>query len=702
MYAYYNRLIRRNQGSGRCYFYVNPGEPCSFAKDGLIKCYGRIGIYEEKTPLILNGLYDDKKELFIVDSADYPKDSDKAIEMLLEYVEEDLTEGQIERLTEVMKPDAFLFAEKIDAEGLIMKALKSRNSKKNAELSKKILQTICKFKEQESVTKELMALDVPLDRIEVLYRKEISIEKIKEDPYRIFTAYDISILSAEKLAMKQEWFDEYDIRRLKGFVLDSMNRLTQNGDTCVSPERLLRIVNFNFKQNGLYPTELNKYLLHLCVTQLEGSVSYHTVGNQTWIYKDRIWEEESTAISDILRLQAEKKDIRSWKDISEIEKKLRITYNEGQRAALKAVETSGVKILTGPPGSGKTATIKGMIQYFYLPESVRLAATTGRASRVMGQACGLKAETVNKMLQVRPFEGKNINSMDVDNPIQEKLVIVDEVSMLGVQLLSYLLAAVQSGTCLILGGDEDQLQSVEYGNVLHDLIESGKIEVYRLTEVMRQSGTICENAAYINHGESGKLIRDETFEVETCVDEKDMIDTLRQQYKSGDSQILCPVKKGIVSTESLNKWMEDTSREVMMNYGKKVFRKDDKVIMTRTDYDAGYMNGDIGYVKGVKDEMLIVKFDDRILYLDRQGIHDVEHADVVTIHKSQGSEFGRIYICLPAGAEHMMTRRLIYTAVTRAKKKVIVYTVEDLLQKAISNIKEKKRDSLLGYRLKNS
>lgn len=623
MYAYYNRLIRRNQGSGRCYFYVNPGEPCSFAKDGLIKCYGRIGIYEEKTPLILNGLYDDKKELFIVDSADYPKDSDKAIEMLLEYVEEDLTEGQIERLTEVMKPDAFLFAEKIDAEGLIMKALKSRNSKKNAELSKKILQTICKFKEQESVTKELMALDVPLDRIEVLYRKEISIEKIKEDPYRIFTAYDISILSAEKLAMKQEWFDEYDIRRLKGFVLDSMNRLTQNGDTCVSPERLLRIVNFNFKQNGLYPTELNKYLLHLCVTQLEGSVSYHTVGNQTWIYKDRIWEEESTAISDILRLQAEKKDIRSWKDISEIEKKLRITYNEGQRAALKAVETSGVKILTGPPGSGKTATIKGMIQYFYLPESVRLAATTGRASRVMGQACGLKAETVNKMLQVRPFEGKNINSMDVDNPIQEKLVIVDEVSMLGVQLLSYLLAAVQSGTCLILVGDEDQLQSVEYGNVLHDLIESGKIEVYRLTEVM-------------------------------------------------------------------------------MNYGKKVFRKDDKVIMTRTDYDAGYMNGDIGYVKGVKDEMLIVKFDDRILYLDRQGIHDVEHADVVTIHKSQGSEFGRIYICLPAGAEHMMTRRLLYTAVTRAKKKVIVYTVEDLLQKAISNIKEKKRDSLLGYRLKNS
>lgn len=130
MYAYYNRLIRRNQGSGRCYFYVNPGEPCSFAKDGLIKCYGRIGIYEEKTPLILNGLYDDKKGLFIADSADYPKDSDKAIEMLLEYVEEDLTEGQIERLTEVMKPDAFLFAEKIDAEGLIMKALKSRNSKK--------------------------------------------------------------------------------------------------------------------------------------------------------------------------------------------------------------------------------------------------------------------------------------------------------------------------------------------------------------------------------------------------------------------------------------------------------------------------------------------------------------------------------------------------------------------------------------------
>lgn len=697
MVGLYYKTIYRNQETGETEFLITPTEHCDYAVDGLLKCHGKIGLYLKNIPIAVEGDFDGKK--FIVTKDTIPSNTEENVIKILEFITPDLTEIQKQKIAEKANNNLFDFVMKNDAMNTLLDILSK--SKTKEKLARKILRDIRKLKEKEEMTKELMSYGIPVDRIELLVRKDISLETLDKNPYLILLKFGISIDSAEMFSYKRLNVDEYSMTRMCGFVFDGMQYLTHIGYTCCTIEKLKEIVNMRMKHYGLYKTSVDEALINLCISELPDEIGYKIVNGEAYVYVNHIWNEESVAINHIARLLKDKVDYHYDKvTIDDVEKELGIKYNDGQRNVFNALKTSGIKILTGPPGSGKTAVINGLIKYFKDNKQgvVKLSATTGMASKVMSKACDDIAETANIMLNVRPFndtvQGRNLN-----NPVEADFVIVDETSMLGMQLFSVLTRSIKSGSILLLVGDEDQLQSVEYGNILHDLISTGLIEVYRLTEILRQSGTICVNAQRVNKGIQN-IIEDSTFEIHNCKCADEVMNLIEQTLDKDTSQILCPIKSGPLSTSSLNAKFQDTTNPIYAIYGRKTFRFGDKVIMTKTNYDKGYINGDMGYIIGKNtDESIVVQFANENINIERQDMHDMELADAITIHKSQGSEFDNVYIVLPQEATHMMTKRILYTAITRAKKKVYVYTIGDTLEDAIKDKAEKVRTTLLKERL---
>lgn len=695
----YYRTIYRNQETGVAKFQITPTENCQFVNDGLVTCIGKIGIYTRNIPIEVQGSYNTEEEIYYVSSDSLPVKDEHSTISILEYITTDLTEIQKDKLAKLAENDLFSFVEKKDAMKQIMDMF--NDEKKAKRVAQSIITHVKKLKAQEEVTKELMSYGFPIDRIEVLYKKELTLKKLDRNPYLLMLKFGIAIDNIEMYTARRLQMSEFSVVRLCGFLYDALVYNTRLGNTCCTLPYLVKIMNMRFKYHGMYQTVVDEALVNFCIESLTDEVAYRIVNDMPFVYLHHIWEEETIAVSHLRRLQSNKKDYTYNNfSVSDVEREIGISYNRGQKNVFQALHTSGVKILTGPPGSGKTAVINGLIKYFKENNNgvVRLAATTGRASKVMSKACNDDAETVNLMLNVRPFESQ-VQGRDLNNPVEADLIIVDEVSMLGLQLFSILVRAVRSGSILLLVGDEDQLQSVEYGNVLHDLIESGKAEVYRLTEILRQSGTICDNAQLINRG-SHALKRDVTFSIKTFQEPQEIIDELQKKFVKDVSQILAPMKNGTLSTFNLNTLFQDQTSMFVAAYGKKVFRVGDKVIMTKTNYDQGYINGDMGYVVGSNaDETVIVKFDTGNVTLDRQDLRDMELADAITVHKSQGSEFDDVHIILPLEARHMMTRRILYTGVTRAKKSVTVYAIDNALNLAIDDTAERKRITLLKARI---
>ena len=694
MNVVYYKTIFRNQKTGEADFYVVPKEQCSDAINGLLLCHGTIGIYMPKTPLEIQGLFYNGK--FFVDECIIPYKTRENTIKLLEYVIGDLSDTQISALADVIGDDIFEFTNKVNCKDLLVEAMSRLKNK--SKYAKTIINKINFLKNQEKMTVELIKADVSIAKIELLCKKGITLEQVIDNPYIVFSKYDIPIECAERIAFRNPNLDEYSMKRLKGFVYDAVLFLLDNGNTCCTLDQVTNITNRRLALHGIYETTVSKGLVNVCINELNNLMSYRIVDGNAYIYLNNVWAEETLAIKHIKRLQNNKHYFTNLVNIDDIENKLGIKYNKEQRNAFKAVESSGIKILTGPPGSGKTAVINGLIEHFGKNGVVRLAATTGMAAKVMSSACKREAETVNLMLNVVPFSDTTM-SKDINNPIEASLIIVDEVSMLDLQMLSILVQAIKSGSILLLVGDEFQLQSVGYGNVLHDLLASSSIETYKLTKILRQSGTICENAQKINKG-NYNVVCDSSFNLYRCDTNDDLLSIIKENIKSiNNVQLLCPTKKGNISTNSLNTLFQDSSKELLATYGNKSFFKNERVIMTKNNYGSNYINGDIGMVIGEEEEHLIVKFSDKTLCLSRQDMHNMDFAYCVTIHKSQGSEFSDVHIVLPEETSGMMSRRLIYTAVTRAKEKVSVYSVGNAFEDAVMNKGESKRLTLLTKRL---
>ena len=705
--AMYLHTMQRNRYDGSAQFQVIPQGNYDIHipnNRNRMDCIGFIQPYQCGMPVLLEGSWDGRQ--FHVTSDQYDIKTRDGIDTMLSWVSNqnlggNLTVHQIEKIIAACGNDLFrFFADDNCIPVLLDICKKSKNYEKVVQkLVNQIRQLMC----QQTFVAKLQQYAIPYDCIDKMLRKSVTLEEIREDPYIVFSRFDVPISAADAFACQECGLEEYARPRCLGYVYAAIRYLISQGHSCITMQQLMDTVNGRY-QKALNGTYFGPALINACILDLDQLCSYHTLNGTTYIYLNTIWAEESSALWHIKRLQNCSKKYKTDITVDDTIAETGIHYNAGQRAAFELLRTSGLKILTGPPGSGKTATINGLIHNFEANGNgtVRLAATTGIAARVMRDATNKDAQTANALLKVVPYDdvflGRNLN-----DPVDADMIIVDEISMIGIKLFSVLVGAAQSDSIVLLVGDEHQLQSVEYGNVLHDLIDSGEVEVCRLTEIMRQSGTICTNAARVNEG-IAQLDQDDTFQIKS-VSDSSILQLLSSDYNPSKSQIITPTTKGPMGTFAINRMIQahiNSHSPVVAVYGKHEYRLSDKIIMTKNKYNAGYINGNIGYIrKAYENGDLLIDFDGGSIRITRSDYCNMDLAYAITIHKSQGSEFETVHIILPETGKRMMTRRLLYTAITRAKQRVIIYNQGNSLGNAIADRAETPRLTMLKNRLNN-
>lgn len=434
----------------------------------------------------------------------------------------------------------------------------------------------------------------------------------------------------------------------------------------------------------------------------------------------------------LIRLQAEAADFRAdiGYEVAQFEKEAGIELHPNQTAAVRAAVENGLQIVTGGPGTGKTTIVKCIVHVFKnLGQRVALCAPTGRAAKRLSAATGEEAKTIHRLLDLDWKDGGGRFAYNNDRKLPLDVVIVDEVSMVDEYVFNALLSAMERGSRLVLVGDKDQLASVGAGNVLSDLIKCGRFPVSELTQIYRQSedSRIVVNAHRINRGEMPELDnRSSDFFFEEKEDAESIARTTSDlvtrrlpgylKVPPMEIQVLCPMKRGSAGTASLNRILQEKlnppSRDKKeARQGDTLFREGDKVMQTQNNYQqewvqtsggkvetgTGVFNGDIGVIVSINPQIMqfTVRFDDdKVAVYQYSDIEQLALAYAVTIHKSQGCEFDAVVVALDANYM-LQTRNLLYTAVTRAKKLVVIVGAKKTVAKMIRNNETARRYSLL-------
>lgn len=411
--------------------------------------------------------------------------------------------------------------------------------------------------------------------------------------------------------------------------------------------------------------------------------------------------------------------------IRDYQKREGLVLAEGQRNAIKRLLLENVLILTGGPGTGKTTSVKAIIDVYkqhYKRHSIGLAAPTGRASRKLAEVTGMEAFTIHRMIGMRPNEPEP--EFNERNPLPYDLIIIDEVSMVDVKLADLLLSAVADETKILFVGDTDQLPSVGPGNFLRDIFQAGVPHV-RLTEIFRQAreSQIVTNAHRVNKGKPILLDpkkddfyfigREEPAAIAETI-KQSILRFLRRGYSAEDLLVLSPMRKGEIGTENMNVILQETlnppsKHKQEVKRGKTTFREGDKVIQTVNNYEKYVFNGDIGVVKSIETEIdqetskeqhvLYCRINGEYVAYKDEEINQLELAYSITVHKSQGGQAP--IVLMPVSTNHyiMLARNLIYTGITRAEEKVVLVGTKRALEIAIKNNKIVKRNTMLKERI---
>ncbi len=492
----------------------------------------------------------------------------------------------------------------------------------------------------------------------------------------------------------------------------------------------------------------NKVVIKSIVQDENGNIffdseaeGYHTEAVYTGY--NYYMELNSAGLLSDLRLDFEIPDSEMEDELKKIEEKTGITLEESQRKAVKSAFNSGVAVITGGPGTGKTTIIRAIIDYYQnRGMQIELCAPTGRAAKRITESTGYKAQTIHRLLEFSGIPGDEGGTVlkfgrNAENPLECDAVIVDEMSMVDSYIFYALLQAIPHGTRLILAGDINQLPSVGAGNVLHDIIASGCFPVTELTKIFRQDeeSKIIENAHKIKEGEHiviSNKSRDFFFiprnNAESVIEElnKLILNNLPKflNIKPEEIQVLTPMRKYELGVENLNNKLQqamnppDISKKEKVR-GNIIFREGDKVMQIKNNYKIewkiygeggnflveegiGIFNGDMGTVKMINDfdEEMTVLFDDgREAVYGYNMLDELEHAFAITIHKSQGSEYPAVILPIMTGPKKLLSRNLLYTAVTRAKRMVVILGNINLVNGMIDNVEEQKRYTSFAERL---
>ena len=561
-----------------------------------------------------------------------------------------------------------------------------------------------------------------------------AVDAVMENPYQLIDdVFGIGFKKADAIARKVG-IAEDSPHRIRSAVLYALNIRAQSGDT-YAPETELTEEVAQFLD--VSREQVREALLDLA---LDGRIFKEVLDGERTVILSSYRRAEKTCALKVLQLcSCELAAIPSDPErlIARAEKAEGIVLSEGQKRAVVSSLGSGVSIITGGPGTGKTTIIKTILAL--LREAgitFRLAAPTGRAAKRMSQATGEDAQTIHRLLEYNYIEGEDrmFFARNAENPIESNCIIIDETSMVDILLMEGLLNAVRPGTRLILVGDADQLPPVGAGSVLSDLIDCGYVHSTKLTDIFRQAqeSMIVVNAHAINHGESPSFNTKDTdcFFLERGGD-KEIAQTIRQlceerlprYYEDLDAyrdiQVLTPTKKGPCGSVELNKLLQDSLNPPLPSkqekqFGERLFREGDKVMQNKNDYQLewkdiktmetgmGVFNGDMGIISCVDNDTgtISVLFDEcRMVAYDYSNLDELENAFALTVHKSQGSEFPVVVMPMTHFPPMLATRNLLYTAITRAKEGVVMVGKPQVPGAMVENTQGRKRKSGLGIRL---
>ncbi|WP_288909191.1 ATP-dependent RecD-like DNA helicase [uncultured Megamonas sp.] len=545
-----------------------------------------------------------------------------------------------------------------------------------------------------------------------------AIDIMEKDIYRLFQDIEgIGFLTADKLAFNLG-IQRDDKRRIISGIDYALMQLCNNGHCCI-PEMALVDKTAKILQVN------NQIIFTILKERIDnGSLNTEVVGGETLIYPPYLYYAEKKVAMRLLQLQQATEPlsednlslfIKVW------EKDNQIQLAQKQKEAIKACLHHGVLVLTGGPGTGKTTVIKGILSILKAQGlKIRLAAPTGRAAKRLRETTGQKALTIHRLLEANNLaQDDNLQlgfSKDIDDQLDADVIILDEVSMVDIVLMHHFLNAVPDGCRIILVGDTDQLPAVGPGSVLKDIIRSQKIPAIRLDEIFRQAQTsmIIQNAHIINAGRLPDIrkqysdfvfyeLNDDTSITQKILDlcTKDLphegFDVLK------DVQILSPMHRFLCGVENLNLMLQEQlnpkKNQDELKYSSQTFRVGDKVMHIRNNYQKNVFNGDIGFIQDINNEKLTVDYFDHIVTYEKNELNELTLAYASSVHKSQGSEYKVVIIPLSTSHYIMLQRNLLYTAITRAKQKVIIIGSKKALMTAIQSNRTQKRYTLLAERL---
>lgn len=466
-----------------------------------------------------------------------------------------------------------------------------------------------------------------------------------------------------------------------------------------------------------------------------GKLVRETLAGIEVIYLTRLYEAEIYCCKRLLEC---KKAVYS--EPSGLNKKLQIAarsskleYSPAQEQAVREAAQSGLLIVTGGPGTGKTTIVQGIVSIFGQMElKTLLAAPTGRAAKRLSEVTGQEASTIHRLLGagIDPHTGKLFFCRDSQNPLDADAIIVDEMSMVDIELLYSLLQALRPGTRLILVGDPDQLPPVGAGFPFSDMLRAGVLPAIRLTEIFRQAqeSLIVMNAHRVNQGIMPELrnvkkdffflpVRSEEQAAQTIVELCSTRLPNNMGIPAAQIQVLSPTKKGGAGTAELNRYLQQrlnppTPNKKERKYGDRIFREGDRVMQIRNNYDilwkkadgtvgAGVFNGDVGMIEAIdpENESVSVIFDDRTVAYDYTELGELEFAYAMTVHKSQGSEYRAVVLSAWNGSAYLLNRSVLYTAITRAKELLVIVGREATVATMTENAKVGRRYTGLKLRL---
>lgn len=603
---------------------------------------------------------------------------------------------------------------------------------------KKVAQIVESYEEDRELRKiilELAPFGITPNLCLKIYKKynNRAMKLIKSNPYRLAEdirgiGFKIADNLAQKIGIEKDSKD-----RISQGIIYVLKKALSEGHTFL-PEK--EVEKEAMKLLGVSMEKIDDCLLDLAYAQ---KIKLDKFNDELLVYLINYYLAENGVCKKLIELATfdfkKDKKIDVDKEIKDIEENDGIKLAKKQREAVTEALKNGVCVITGGPGTGKTTTINTIIKIFRRQKKeVVLAAPTGRAAKRMSETSNEEAKTIHRLLEMGySTDDDLIFFKNEDEPIKADVIIVDEASMIDILLMFNLVNAIKPGTRFIIVGDSDQLPSVGAGNVLRDIINSEVIKVIRLDEIFRQAqeSMIIVNAHRINNGEAPYLnVKNKDFFFLNAATNEEIVNTiiglvetrLPKFYKFDsldDIQILSPMRKGDIGVQNMNIILQrylnpPSERKTEITLNKRVFRVGDKVMQIKNNYTKswkneeetesgeGIYNGDIGYIYYIdkNKKIIYVMFDSyRIVEYNFEELDELDHSFCTTIHKSQGSEFPAVVIPISWAPPMLLSRNLLYTAITRAKKLVVLVGDVRYLKQMIQNNKINARYSNLSFKL---